>query len=430
MDAGVYECVLCNRAFAENTRSFAGETWFAPAVFDITGDGPAPGDGTYLPDKEATKAGSGPHAELYKKWYISNFSGKEKAYDALRMNINHNVPIDPVHLGAITSALPKNSVVAGRVVPAGTTPKDDVQADVVCVLVAPPAKPPSASTPPVLTVQYARNYTPPKGADNADAFIIKRSVLELIDSIRATEKNTYRIIKDHRRIISDIKTASLGFNTFARSSAMAANLAIDWYLPEFLAKKARDTRSAISSRVMDSVFNIKNRRGHAALHYAAENNDAATAQALLNVDCFVDIQITETGVTPLMIAVSKGHIDICEILFTRSPDINATDTRKHDALFHAVDSDDAATVKYMFDKHTGIIATGTECLLRANTKGETVLAYACNRDNRVRIDVVNMLVAIIDTAIPKEKKEERLGIRRSIRSTNLAVVLAVDKLIK
>lgn len=83
-------------------------------------------------------------------------------------------------------------------------------------------------------------------------------------------------------------------------------------------------------------LNGKDKKGNAAIHYAAEKNLPKLARMLINANADVNIQRTEDSQTPLHIAVKKGY-PILSLFVKSKGNLNIQDDKGNTPLFYAPD---------------------------------------------------------------------------------------------
>ena len=96
-------------------------------------------------------------------------------------------------------------------------------------------------------------------------------------------------------------------------------------------------------------FNIKDKEGCKAFHFAAWNGNMKLFNFLLYVKADFDSQ-NQNGITPLMLAALKGHKKILSILVKIVPNINKQDNSGNTALHYAVVKENLSIVKIMLER--------------------------------------------------------------------------------
>ncbi|GMT21354.1 hypothetical protein PFISCL1PPCAC_12651, partial [Pristionchus fissidentatus] len=107
-----------------------------------------------------------------------------------------------------------------------------------------------------------------------------------------------------------------------------------------------------------------------ALHYAAHYGRSNCLHLLHSCGASVEGRTAESdsSLTPLMIAASRGHFDCCEWLVNAGYSIQAVDTSNRSALMHSVINGHSDVLRLLIDKR----ARTTEI----DTLGNTAADYA------------------------------------------------------
>jgi ankyrin repeat protein len=102
---------------------------------------------------------------------------------------------------------------------------------------------------------------------------------------------------------------------------------------------AHGDNAAIESMVKadPALLGARNDLGKTALHYAATQNQAQTAEILINLGADVNAQDT-TGLTPLHLAAIFGYTDVAGVLYSHGASLTVADdfgdTPLHCAAIH------------------------------------------------------------------------------------------------
>ena len=89
--------------------------------------------------------------------------------------------------------------------------------------------------------------------------------------------------------------------------------------------------------------------GCTGMHYAAANNDFAMINVLRDAGAKVDVR-DKYMVTPYLVSVRKGHLQMAEYLLTLGANPRATDKNGRGALFDAVTNGDEKIVRFLLQK--------------------------------------------------------------------------------
>lgn len=110
-------------------------------------------------------------------------------------------------------------------------------------------------------------------------------------------------------------------------------------------RESKDEKIALALIVAKSPLNVQDFWGHAAAHYAAQDNRPKIITALGKAGADLK-QKTRAGTTPLIYASEgeKKH-EAVEALLPFDVGINAQDAKKMSALMHAVEAEDLKLVK-------------------------------------------------------------------------------------
>lgn len=96
-------------------------------------------------------------------------------------------------------------------------------------------------------------------------------------------------------------------------------------------------------------FNIKDKEGCKAFHFAAWNGNMKLFNFLLYVKADFNSQ-NQNGITPLMLAALKGYKKILSILVKIVPNVNTQDNAGNTALHYAVVKENLSIVKIMLER--------------------------------------------------------------------------------
>ena len=91
---------------------------------------------------------------------------------------------------------------------------------------------------------------------------------------------------------------------------------------------------------------ITDRNGYNCLHHAADKNQAETVAWLLAQHMSVN-EPTQVGLTPLMVACSRGHLGTAQMLVTRGANLAITDSNGDNCLHYAANNNCAETVAWL-----------------------------------------------------------------------------------
>jgi hypothetical protein len=81
---------------------------------------------------------------------------------------------------------------------------------------------------------------------------------------------------------------------------------------------------------------LDNKFGYTPLMQAVMRNDASMVRLLLDKGARIDQKNYYTELTPLMMAVDNGFVELVELLISRHADLNLQDGRGDTALMHAI----------------------------------------------------------------------------------------------
>lgn len=123
--------------------------------------------------------------------------------------------------------------------------------------------------------------------------------------------------------------------------------------------------------------------GTTALHWAAYNDDAEMAEALIRAGASVHMVTRDGALTPLMIAATNGSASVVRVLLTAGADPRTRTTDGATALMTAAASGSVEAVKLLLDR-------GAEVDAKDTAQGETALMFAAAAN---RGPVVSLLLA-------------------------------------
>lgn len=121
------------------------------------------------------------------------------------------------------------------------------------------------------------------------------------------------------------------------------------------------------------------------LHYAAVWGWHDVVEAMISMDADL-ASITSTGLTPLMLACSRGHLKVCKLLLAEndgeSADLEATDAQGDTALMFAIRRGHFLTVQLLVETYGANVNV-------ENFQKSKPLMLACTRND---LDMVNLLL--------------------------------------
>ncbi|GMR59913.1 hypothetical protein PMAYCL1PPCAC_30108, partial [Pristionchus mayeri] len=136
--------------------------------------------------------------------------------------------------------------------------------------------------------------------------------------------------------------------------------------------RAKRAKKVVQSVTKKSIVNAKTRKGRTALHYALWHGRTEVVKMLLansSVDKECPNSANDKKLTPLMIAVGRGHLEIAEMLIAAGCLVEGRDKMKRSPLMIA-----------SINGHTNIAAMllqkGAD-VNRKDTSGNTAMHYAC-----------------------------------------------------
>lgn len=105
---------------------------------------------------------------------------------------------------------------------------------------------------------------------------------------------------------------SMGFSHFMAASAASNSLIVAEYIRLSQYRAQTPFSSLVNNKVVD--FSGSPYQGFSALHFAAEFGRLDTVQLLLKngASCFV---VSAKNLTPLVVALKRGHENVCRLLF-------------------------------------------------------------------------------------------------------------------
>jgi ankyrin repeat protein len=169
-------------------------------------------------------------------------------------------------------------------------------------------------------------------------------------------------------------------------AGMDPNANVDGITPLMVA--ATKNRLEIAKSLIDKKANVnaKDKDGLTALHYAVIGDPNGSAsidvtKLLIEKGADVNFQSTKDGMTPLMVAVTKGSAEIVKLLLEKGANVNVqTPAEKMTALMLAAGQGDAAIVK-------DLLAKGADVNIKAD-KGITALTFAKKTNNQAIADIL------------------------------------------
>lgn len=172
-------------------------------------------------------------------------------------------------------------------------------------------------------------------------------------------------------------------NAVAGGSIDVARLFLDWdgvELGEAYSKAVASSLLLAAGRGLPEMVqllfeyidrvNMVDALGNTILHYAARTGSVETVSVVLNKlydESLIDAADNK-GMTPLLLAASLGHAEVCEFLIRRGADLTATDESRRSALHHAA-------IKNLDTIVNPLIAAGA-ALNREDKQGRTPYATA------------------------------------------------------
>mmetsp|Transcript_67633 Transcript_67633/g.136187 ORF Transcript_67633/g.136187 Transcript_67633/m.136187 type:complete len:466 (-) Transcript_67633:75-1472(-) len=121
------------------------------------------------------------------------------------------------------------------------------------------------------------------------------------------------------------------------------------------------------------------------LHYAAVWGWEDCVEVMIAMDADL-APITSTGMTPLMMACSRGHLKVCKLLLAEadgeSADLEASDAQGDTALMYAIRRGNYLVVQLLVETY------GADVNVENYSKGKPLMA-ACTRND---LDMVNLLL--------------------------------------
>ena len=172
----------------------------------------------------------------------------------------------------------------------------------------------------------------------------------------------------------------LGGGLAAASILLGASSGTDARLADAVEHRDRQAIQALLAEKADP--NTPQVDGATALHWAAFNDDLATAQALIKAGANAKAA-NRYGVTPLSLACTNGNAAMIELLIKAGADPNATLRGGETALMTAARSGHAAAVKTL-------LAAGAKVDVREERRKQTPLMWAAAEGHA---EVVKELIA-------------------------------------
>ncbi|XP_069338779.1 putative ankyrin repeat domain-containing protein 19 [Eulemur rufifrons] len=111
--------------------------------------------------------------------------------------------------------------------------------------------------------------------------------------------------------------------------------------------------------------NVVDDYGNTALHYAAYNGDSsiaaklcahgATLETINKIVRFV-FAVLQAHLTPLLLSLRKGNVEVAEFLIKEKADVNVTDALKRTPLMLAIQCESSSTVSLLLQQSADVFA--------------------------------------------------------------------------
>jgi ankyrin repeat protein len=124
-----------------------------------------------------------------------------------------------------------------------------------------------------------------------------------------------------------------------------------------LAREILDHKNGVA------LVNVVNAEGKAGIHEACIRGKAGIVELLLEKQADVNLVISSTGATPLLVAVADGHLAVVQVLVKGKADLNIQSKKGNSALMVAAKKEKVDILKYLLE-------AGADTELK-DTSGET-----------------------------------------------------------
>ena len=167
----------------------------------------------------------------------------------------------------------------------------------------------------------------------------------------------------YKGVLEDALKSGWNINSFVRNDLSVLMIACS----------SGNTDAVTSLLGLGADFNARNSKNQSALHFAITNGDLELLRKAFEAT-EVDIEGPQGYLTPLILAICTGKLDIARFLvIERGADVNAVDLKDHTALFAAWDINDLNLFNWLIDE------AGADVQV-INSKNQTILHVLSSKE--------------------------------------------------